>query len=291
MFIKYSNYLDDIPEGNINKTLPVFINSCGTYQLSDNENMTTERPQGRNDYQLIYIASGKGIFYFDLDSPTILKAGNIVIYHPTTMQKYIYYGKDNPEIYWIHFSGKEPEKILKNYGFTDKQLFYFVGTDTEYTYIFEQIIFELQCKKSFYVHSTATLFQELLISFGRFYLNNTTLKKPLFFHQMDKAAAFFYAHFNENIDVEAYISEHETDLCPSLFYRQFKEYSGQTPLQYIIDIRLQTAKRLLETTNYSISEISRSVGYDNPLYFSRLFHKHLGISPREYRTNSQNAQT
>ncbi|MEE0603261.1 MAG: AraC family transcriptional regulator, partial [Dorea longicatena] len=40
---------------------------------------------------------------------------------------------------------------------------------------------------------------------------------------------------------------------------------------------------LLETTTYSINEISKIVGYDNQLYFSRLFHKLKGYSPREYR--------
>lgn len=56
-----------------------------------------------------------------------------------------------------------------------------------------------------------------------------------------------------------------------------------TPLQYLLNIRLTNAKKLLETTDYSINEIALIVGYDNALYFSRLFHKHVGVSPREYR--------
>ncbi|MBD8930640.1 MAG: helix-turn-helix domain-containing protein, partial [Ruminococcus sp.] len=48
-------------------------------------------------------------------------------------------------------------------------------------------------------------------------------------------------------------------------------------------IRINNAQMLLETTTYSINEISKIVGYDNQLYFSRLFHKLKGYSPREYR--------
>ena len=43
---------------------------------------------------------------------------------------------------------------------------------------------------------------------------------------------------------------------------------------------------LLENTNYSINQIASVVGYDNPLYFSRLFKKHTGMSPREYKKSA-----
>ena len=43
------------------------------------------------------------------------------------------------------------------------------------------------------------------------------------------------------------------------------------------------ARELLSASSYNVSEIAAMVGYDNPLYFSRLFKKTAGISPREYR--------
>jgi len=46
---------------------------------------------------------------------------------------------------------------------------------------------------------------------------------------------------------------------------------------------MANAQSLLESTEYNISEIAEAVGYDNPLYFSRLFHKHIGVSPTVYR--------
>ncbi|MCI5732079.1 MAG: AraC family transcriptional regulator, partial [Eubacterium sp.] len=52
---------------------------------------------------------------------------------------------------------------------------------------------------------------------------------------------------------------------------------------FITSIRITNSQMLLETTNYAVNEIARIVGYDNPLYFSRLFHKQKGCSPSEYR--------
>jgi len=54
-------------------------------------------------------------------------------------------------------------------------------------------------------------------------------------------------------------------------------------MQYILSLRMANAQNLLESTQYNISEIAEAVGYDNSLYFSRLFHKHIGVSPSEYR--------
>ncbi|WP_333490977.1 helix-turn-helix domain-containing protein [Clostridium fessum] len=54
-------------------------------------------------------------------------------------------------------------------------------------------------------------------------------------------------------------------------------------MHYPVGIRITNAQILLETTTYSINEISKIVGYDNQLYFSRLFHKLKGYSPREYQ--------
>ena len=60
-----------------------------------------------------------------------------------------------------------------------------------------------------------------------------------------------------------------------------------TPMQYILSIRIANAQNLLETTGYTISEIAAIVGYDNPLYFSRIFKKQKGLSPKEYRHQSK----
>ena len=69
----------------------------------------------------------------------------------------------------------------------------------------------------------------------------------------------------------------------SWFIRNFKKYTGMTPMQFIVSLRVNNAQILLEQTNYSIYEIAKIVGYDDQLYFSRLFRKQKGVSPSQYR--------
>ena len=91
--------------------------------------------------------------------------------------------------------------------------------------------------------------------------------------------------FNENYNRDINIEEYAVSrgMSVSWFIRNFKKFTGTTPMQFITSIRITNSQMLLETTNYAVNEIARIVGYDNPLYFSRLFHKQKGCSPSEYR--------
>ena len=73
-------------------------------------------------------------------------------------------------------------------------------------------------------------------------------------------------------------------MSSSWFIQRFKESTGFSPLQYILKLRIANAQSLLEHTDYTITEIANMVGYTNSLYFSRLFHKYIGMSPREHRS-------
>lgn len=63
----------------------------------------------------------------------------------------------------------------------------------------------------------------------------------------------------------------------------FKKYSGYTPMQYLVKVRLDQAKTLLRNGTAPISEVAREVGFTDPLYFTRVFSREIGFSPREYR--------
>ena len=54
-------------------------------------------------------------------------------------------------------------------------------------------------------------------------------------------------------------------------------------MQYVVSVRINNAASLLGCSSYNINEVSNIVGYDNPLYFSRIFKKVKGVSPSEYK--------
>lgn len=74
------------------------------------------------------------------------------------------------------------------------------------------------------------------------------------------------------------------DLSVRSFNRRFKLATGKTPIKYLQDIRVSTARELLQTTNLSISEIAYRVGYQDVGHFSSLFKKAFNATPQDYRT-------
>lgn len=73
------------------------------------------------------------------------------------------------------------------------------------------------------------------------------------------------------------------DLSESHFHTLFKKWAGVTPVEYRNHLRLSHARTQLKGSAGSIEEIARQVGFDDPFYFSRLFKRETGKTPREYR--------
>lgn len=75
------------------------------------------------------------------------------------------------------------------------------------------------------------------------------------------------------------------NMSTSQFNRKLHGLAGQSPVQFIISVRLQRASKLLKTSNKTIAEVAYEVGYSDQAYFSRVFKKEYGISPSEFKNN------
>ena len=71
----------------------------------------------------------------------------------------------------------------------------------------------------------------------------------------------------------------------SLFSYEFKQCTGKNFVNYLKELRIAEAKRLLATTDEKVIDISQQVGYDNEKHFMKIFKSICGVSPSEYRKN------
>ena len=98
---------------------------------------------------------------------------------------------------------------------------------------------------------------------------------------LESAKIFIEKNYNTDIslsDIAGYVY-----ISTSHFARAFKKYYDISPIQYLLGVRIEKAKTLLEETNLKVGDIASSVGFSAQQRFNDIFKKHLGISPGEYR--------
>ena len=228
--------------------------------------------------------TGKAHFWFN-GIEEIVDSGHMVLYKPKEVQKYVYYVEDHPEVFWIHFTGYDVKNILEYHGISLNQHVFYSGTLPEYKMSFRKIIRELQQCEYGYEDYIASSFNNILLLVSRQQQNgeNYTVTIP---EEIEMAVSYFNENYNTKISVAQYAES--LHISTNWFIRNFKQHMKMSPAQYLLSLRMVNAQSLLENTDYSVGEIAEIVGYDNQLYFSRVFKKEYGISPAQYRKRAEN---
>lgn len=105
---------------------------------------------------------------------------------------------------------------------------------------------------------------------------------------IQESVTYIQDHFKEKLTLEMTASR--VFMNSKYFSRVFKKEMGVSFTEYIIQLRIQYACRLLETTNYPAYRISSECGFSDPSYFNRVFCAQLNMTPQTYRKNSQAQQ-
>lgn len=239
------------------------INNCGFCE--DMDKTAVNRPQGRKDYQLIYIKKGQMDF-----GGQLLGAGYVYLFKPGQPQFYRVSG-ETTTFYWIHFTGSALPDILQ-----ERSGAFFCGEFPE---------FERFCK-NFYIEHRLSEKPNILYHEGLFICLIAKLTEKQETHKAHhrKLDGALLA-INQNIAVRFSNEElaQKCGLSKFYFIKLFKEVTGLTPQQYYTKQAVDTAKGLLESTDYTIGQIASLCGMEDAFYFSRVFKKHVGVCPSHYR--------
>ncbi|WP_080832712.1 helix-turn-helix domain-containing protein [Cohnella massiliensis] len=107
---------------------------------------------------------------------------------------------------------------------------------------------------------------------------------------VERMLRYIGEHFQES-DLSLDRLAHEFQLSPTYISKQFKEHTGSNFIDYLIEIRIREAQRLLSGKDMKVNEIAEAVGYMNARSFLRTFKKYAGMTPMEYRDWSARTQT
>ncbi|MEG0767029.1 MAG: AraC family transcriptional regulator, partial [Clostridia bacterium] len=204
-----------------------------------------------------------------------LRAGQAMLYAPQEKQYYVFAPEDDAEVCWFHFTGSGVTGLLADCGMA-RGAVYEIGELPEVRHAALSIIRELQRKTALYQVACTAHFLQLLTLMGRRVLGQSVAPG-----RMEDVLDALHLDFKKDVPMEVYATMCHMSACH--FSRRFKAYTGHCPQEYRILLRLDMAKDLLRHTTMTVGEIAQTVGYDNGLYFSRLFSKYIGEPPTRFR--------
>ncbi|MDO4159534.1 MAG: AraC family transcriptional regulator [Prevotellaceae bacterium] len=257
----------------------LYITDIGYYPKA--EHHYRERKEAIEQHVLIFCMEGTGWYRVDgkeyhveANQFFILPAGKPHVYASDTQHPWT--------IYWVHFSGEHagiyadgalaPQSVKPNIH----------SRICDRINIFEEIFTTLAsgCDRESLRYASSLLHYYLAsVRYVRQFrnagekINDTNVV----------AAAIHY--MKENIEKKLTLKDlaDYTGYSSSHFSSLFKEQTGHSPLNYLTIIKIQQACAMLDNTNMKINQICFKVGIEDCYYFSRVFSKQMGMSPKQYR--------
>ena len=231
-------------------------------------------PMLRNSYIIHYVTGGRGFY-----NGNPVETGQGFLITPGSVEEYHADPDDPWELLWVVSEDKGMEKLFPAYC-ADRGTGIFAY---DYVSAVRRTADAMVLMPRRVINSTQML--ELFLSLYKHQTDSTLQRteQSRAENYVDFALHYIHMHYQSSVSIGE-LTELLGVSQPYLF-RIFKAVTGKSPKQYLGDYRLVQAKKLLRETELTVGEVAASVGYPDPLAFSKFFSSRQGCSPQMYRQN------
>lgn len=232
------------------------------------------KTESRHDFwEIAYILGGRG-FYFLEGHKQEVATGDLILMPPQTRHQE-HGGEGGVDILFVAFLLKNPELL----GGMKARVIRACPIST--THALHGVLREIKYDDPFNKEMIAALVTSLVVYLGRELRRGASVAKDPLDHFIDDSVAYLKKNFSQGIRLKDLCGRYR--LNENYFSSAFKRKVGSPPIKFLHALRIEMAKRLLLHGNERMGEIARIVGYEDPLYFSRIFKKTTGLSPKDFR--------
>lgn len=268
-----SGFAEPGDAGCRDERVPLIVN-CAGYVLMNREFRTAGC---RHDYYLQLMDAGE-MLCGAAGEEYRFGAGEFIVHPPERPYRYGLTGDGEMGYYWAHFTGNYVSSLLANNGIVPGRVYRLnEEIPAAVRRAFGEMFREFMMHGRGYEDLCAAKLTAVLVELGRSVTEDGAGRESRFAGLLE----YIHRHYTEELRI-ADLAEAE-HLSESRFREVFRRTFGCAPSEYIIGLRLQHARDLLNGTDLTIAEIAELCGYGDALYFMRLFRKKTGMSARTYR--------
>lgn len=256
----------------------LFVTHIGCFQSAPHH--FVNRALGSDEHVLIVCLGGKG--YCSLSGKKHeLQVGNAIVLPPQKAHRYWADEVDPWKIFWVHFRGARAADYVERLGATTGRPLFWLHDLARIVDAFEECY-----SHALGGNTDADLFAlgtslGRLLGLCRLAQRSTDLRK----RRTEDRVLRTVRHMMENIQAPLTLTQlaavaHWT---PTHYSLMFKRQLNLSPIEYFLRLKIQKACELLRVSDAKVAAIALQLGYEDPFYFSRLFRKRVGTTPRSYR--------
>lgn len=242
------------------------------------KNHYRERKDGIEEYILIYCTEGNGVIR--VEGREYRLGPNEAFCIPRFRGHRYWACEDNPwSILWVHFKGDD----TRYFPLDEKKVITFssVHAGNRMMFLFELLFRVLD--GNYTLGNFIYISQVLSLILAEIYQREKQHSTQEQNRHVTKVVRYMYKHIYENLTLEEIAEEFE--LSKSYLNAIFQKYTRHSPVDFFINLKMKEACKILRSSDLYIYQVAQKLGYADQYYFSRIFKKVVGISPKEYKNS------
>lgn len=241
-----------------------------------------------DEYQIVYIIRGSGWFESAHIKRCKVKAGDCLMLFPGEWHNYAPDESVGWEEAWIGFRGATIERRVREQFFTPTTPIIHVGVDENIWGLFMHA-YEVADRQApaFQQEMAGCIAMIMSTLYAR--SQQESQQDNVALEKINYAKKIMHERLNKPLSMESIAQE--VGMGYSMFRQAFKTQTGFPPAQYFLELKIARSKELLMHSDLACKEIAYKLGFDSITYFHRIFRKHVGMTPTDYRNQvSSNPQ-
>jgi len=294
MALNEDNHFNYLTINETDQKWGLYVTTCGFQSIKPHSSInpylnkhlssyTFNTKQGRvlDEFQLLFVVKGSGFFQSASVQKTKIETGSMIMLFPQEWHNYSFSKETGWDEFWVGFNGDHARSIVQQGFFRKEEPIFKLGINDEFVSLYRQIISYAEQENQAYQQIISGIVRHML---GLLYYKsrNIVVSNKSVVDKINQARIVMRENVSSPQAPEDIASQ--LGVSYSWFRKAFKKYTGISPAQFQMNLRLQHAKDMLMNSDKSITEIAYELNFESTGQFSTFFKHKTGTTPKEFRS-------